>query len=190
MVLVTNVGGSELIFPLSCDWAAPRRPRRESPSSDCRRRWASSAANTRRDEVTKTDNEGNETVVVDGIDDKRLLLDEREFFQVLTATKREGNTASRMVRDAWDGRPLINLTKHSPARCIKPHISIVGHITEDELRRELGLISMANGYANRFLFACVRRSNKLPFGGNLQQSAIDALGKENRDRRTLRMLAA
>ena len=46
-------------------------------------------------------------IVDKGVDDKRLLLDEREFFQALTVMKRDGNTVSRMVRDAWDGRPLI-----------------------------------------------------------------------------------
>ena len=42
----------------------------------------------------------------------------------------------------------------------------------------LDVVSMVNGYANRFLFACVRRSKYLPFGGNLEQSAIEALAQE------------
>ena len=114
-------------------------------------------------------------------DDKRLFLDEREFFQALTVMKREGNTVSRIVRDAWDSRPLASLTKNSPARVMEPHISISAHITEDELRRTLDQTSMANGYANRFLFVCVRRSKELPHGGSLGQSAIDALAREVRE---------
>ena len=133
-----------------------------------------------RDEVTETDKEGNEFIKVQGVVDKRLFLDEREFFQALTVMKREGNTVSRIVRDAWDSRPLASLTKNSPARVMEPHISISAHITEDELRRTLDLTSMANGYANRFLFVCVRRSKELPHGGNLQPSVIDALAKEVR----------
>ena len=39
-----------------------------------------------------------------GIDDKRLLLDEREFYSALEVMKREGNILSRIVRDAWDCR--------------------------------------------------------------------------------------
>ena len=35
---------------------------------------------------------------------------------------------------------------------------------------------MANGYANRYLFACVRRSKLLPFGGAQSQEVIERLG--------------
>jgi Protein of unknown function (DUF3987) len=44
-------------------------------------------------------------------------------------------------------------------------VSIVGHVTIEELNRYLTRTEMANGLANRFLFACVRRSKALPFGG-------------------------
>jgi hypothetical protein len=101
-----------------------------------------------------------------GVEDKRLLLDEREFYQALAVMRRDGNILSRVVRDAWDCRPRIaSLTKNSPACATNPMISISGHITEDELTRELDRVGMANGYANRFLFACVRRARILPHGG-------------------------
>jgi hypothetical protein len=45
-------------------------------------------------------------------------------------------------------------------------VSVIGHITVDELRRYLTRTEMGNGLANRFLFACVRRSKELPFGGD------------------------
>jgi hypothetical protein len=35
---------------------------------------------------------------------------------------------------------------------------------------------MANGFANRFLFAAVKRSKKLPFGGDLGADEITNLG--------------
>ena len=109
--------------------------------------------------------------------DKRLLLDEREFFQALAVMKREGNIISRIVRDAWDCRPVIaNLTKHSPTRATGAFIALIGHITGDELRQSLDHTSMANGFANRFLFACVKRSKVLPFGGALVAEAIVKLG--------------
>jgi DNA polymerase I-like protein with 3'-5' exonuclease and polymerase domains len=105
-------------------------------------------------------------IVDAGIDDKRLLLDEREFFQALTVMRREGNTLSRVLRDAWDCRETIGaLTKHSPTHATNALISVVGHITAEELRETLDHTSIANGYANRFLFACIRRGQKLlPFG--------------------------
>ena len=49
-------------------------------------------------------------------------------------------------------------TKNSPLKATGTHISIIGHITFDELRATLDRTSMFNGFANRFLYACVRRS--------------------------------
>jgi hypothetical protein len=110
---------------------------------------------------------GEETLLDPGIADKRLLLDEREYQQALTVMTRPGNTVSRIIRDAWDGRDHIeSLTKNSPARVTNPMISIVSHITVEELRESLDRTAMANGYANRFLFACVRRGQLLPHGGD------------------------
>jgi hypothetical protein len=129
-----------------------------------------------RDPITKENDKGKEVVVDKGVKDKRLLLDEREFFGALAVMQRQGNIVSRVVRDAWDGRDLQTLTKNSPLYASEPMVSIVGGITADELRRTLDQTSMANGYANRFLFACVRRARVLPFGGSLKQKEIDALG--------------
>jgi uncharacterized protein DUF3987 len=44
--------------------------------------------------------------------------------------------------------------------------------------------SMANGYANRFLFACVRRARLLPHGGDLDDSALRELAMRTRERIT------
>jgi hypothetical protein len=112
-----------------------------------------------------------------GVDDKRLLLDEREYQQALTVMTRPGNTVSRIIRDAWDGREHIeSLTKNSPARVTNPHISIVSHITIEELRESLDRTAMANGYANRFLFAYVRRAQLLPHGGETDAQTLSYLG--------------
>jgi Protein of unknown function (DUF3987) len=113
-----------------------------------------------------------------GVDDKRLLLDEREYQQALTVMTRPGNTVSRIIRDAWDDRERIgSLTKNSPARVTAPMISIVSHITIEELREALDRTAMANGYANRFLFACVRRGQLLPHGGDPNGATITMLGQ-------------
>jgi hypothetical protein len=102
-----------------------------------------------------------------GVADKRLLLDEREFYSALEVMKREGNILSRIVRDSWDCRPVLRtLTKNNQTRVTNGFISIVGHITIEELRQKLDHTSMANGYANRFLYGCVHRSKMLPFGGD------------------------
>jgi len=119
-----------------------------------------------RDAITKTV-KGKEEVVDEGERDKRLLIVQSEFAGVLQAIRREGSLLSTVMRDAWDGKDLKTLVKHSPARATGAHISIIGHITGTELRYLMDRISMANGLGNRFLIACVKRSNVLPFGGSL-----------------------
>lgn len=107
-----------------------------------------------------------ETVLVDpGVSDKRLLVVESEFAQALRQTARNGNTLSATVRAAWDTGDLRTLTKNDPVIATGAHISIIGHITVPELRAELTETDRANGFANRFLFALVKRSKLLPFGG-------------------------
>lgn len=119
---------------------------------------------------------GYETVQVDpGVTDKRLLVVETEFVGVLKVAAREGNILSAVVRQAWDDGTLRGMSKTSPARATKSHISIVGHITAEELRRHLGKTEAVNGFANRFLFAFVRRSKLLPEGGQpVDLAAISA----------------
>jgi hypothetical protein len=101
-----------------------------------------------------------------GIADKRLMVVETEFASVLKNIGREGNILSPMTRQAWDSGNLRTLNKKNPVRASGAHISIIGHITSEELRRCLTETEMANGFGNRFLWLCVRRSKFLPEGGN------------------------
>jgi hypothetical protein len=111
----------------------------------------------------------------DPLADKRLLAVESEFARVLAVAAREGNTLSAVLRQAWDTGDLRTMTRKDPLCASGAHISIVGHITAAELLRRLGDTEIANGFANRFLFALVRRSRKLPEGGQLDPAALDDL---------------
>jgi hypothetical protein len=118
---------------------------------------------------------GYETVVKDeGEPDKRLLLVESEFANVLKQTERQGNTLSTVIRDAWDKGKLSPLTKNSPLVATNPHVSIIGHITREELLRYLTATESANGFANRFLWVLARRSKLLPYGGRPDPAAVAA----------------
>jgi hypothetical protein len=111
-----------------------------------------------------------EDVIVDpGEDDKRLLVVESEFANVLKQVSREGNTLSPVMRDAWDHGDLATLTKNNPTKATGAHISIIGHITKDELKRYLTLTEAANGFGNRHLWFCVKRSKVLPEGGRIHE---------------------
>ena len=119
---------------------------------------------------------GHETVIADaGVDDKRLCVSEGEFANVLKVMAREGNTLSPVIRSAWDSDNLRTMTKNSEARATGAHISIIGHITRDELRRLLSETESANGFGNRFLWLAVRRSKCLPEGGNIDSEALNDL---------------
>jgi hypothetical protein len=131
-----------------------------------------------RDEVKKWDSKADQFETIDpGVRDKRLMLTEAEFASVLAVMARPGNTLSATIRKAWDGHTLSILTKNSPLKATGAHISIVAHITEDELRASITRTAMANGFANRFLLICVRRSKLLPFGGSLDDAEIQTLGE-------------
>jgi hypothetical protein len=119
--------------------------------------------------------ESRDEIVDPGIADKRLMVTEAEFASALAVMQRHGNTLSSVIRSAWDGGRLGTITKNSSLTATGAHISIVGHITEDELRANLTRTDMASGLANRFLFACVRRSKHLPFGGDLDEATIQKL---------------
>jgi hypothetical protein len=102
-----------------------------------------------------------EVLVDEGVTDKRLIIVEAEFGRTLRVGHRDGNTLSPVVRDAWDDKPLRNMTKNNPLTATGAHVTIVGHITVDELVVEMTSADLAYGYANRFLFACVQRSKLL-----------------------------
>jgi len=123
--------------------------------------------------------------VINGIADKRLYLIEEEFASVLAVMKRPGNTLSPLMRRAFDGGSLALLTKNSNNVATNSHISMAAHITDHELKRELTVTDMANGFANRLLIAMVKRGALLPHGGNLSNRVIEDLG-----RRTQQALAA
>jgi hypothetical protein len=114
-------------------------------------------------------------IVDNGIDDKRLLAAEGEMAQPFQAAGRDGNTLSAVLRQAWDGTSLRVLAKSNKNACKEPHISILGNITEEELRRLLTNTDRANGFGNRFLWCCASRSKHLPLGGNVDQAALHSL---------------
>lgn len=110
-----------------------------------------------------------------GVEDKRLCILETEFASVLNRFRRDGNTLSAVIRDAWDGRTLSTLTKNSPLTATDPHISIVAHITGTELLKCLNETEQANGLGNRFIWVCAKRTQLLPEGGKVSAEVLDGL---------------
>jgi len=119
-----------------------------------------------------------EEIVDAGVTDKRLFVVEPEFSRLLQASKREGNTLSEIIRQAYDGGNLEIMTKTSPMRATDPHISIAGHITPAELKKRLTDTDATSGFANRFTPLYVERQRALPEGGDIEKPEIQhALGE-------------
>jgi hypothetical protein len=100
-----------------------------------------------------------------GVNDKRLLVIEPEFDNVLSQVKRDGNTLSATIRNLWDGRDLEPMSKSgqkSGERATRPHVVIMGHITAFELRLKSTENDAANGLLNRFITVFVHRPKLVP----------------------------
>ncbi|MDP9398304.1 MAG: hypothetical protein M3P96_11025 [Actinomycetota bacterium] len=98
-----------------------------------------------------------------GATDKRLLVIESEFARVLGITRREGNTLSEVLRGMWESGAAAVLTRGQPLACTGAHVSIIGHVTQRELRIKLAERDVAGGLVNRFLPLVVDRSQLLPY---------------------------
>jgi hypothetical protein len=94
--------------------------------------------------------------------DKRLWLLESEFANVLHQGKRDGNTLSTALRDAWDGRTLAPIIKKARIKASLPHIAISGAITPSELISVIDRRELSNGFANRFIIFWAERERLVP----------------------------
>ncbi len=117
-----------------------------------------------------------ESIIVDeGEADKRLLVIEPEFASVLRRMQAESNSLSAVLRQAWDDGNLSTLTRNAPLRATGAHISVVAHITREELIASLTETERANGFANRFLFFLCQRSKCLPEGATVPDDQLRPL---------------
>jgi hypothetical protein len=152
-------------------WAAPR-----DLISGCDRLWASDRIRS-----GLSSGEGLIFHVRDGNEkdtgelDKRLLIVEPEFSSMLRIMARDGNSLSGVLRQAWDTGDLSTLTRNNPLKATGAHVSMIGHTTSEELRRNLESTERANGFANRFLWFVVHRSKLLPDGADVPEDKMNHL---------------
>jgi hypothetical protein len=96
----------------------------------------------------------------------RYLVMIPEFASLLNVMKREGNTMSAILREGWDGNRLRVMTRKDPLDVDDVNLSVIAHVTPEELLNGLTATDRANGFGNRFLVCLVRRSKFLPEGGS------------------------
>jgi hypothetical protein len=108
-------------------------------------------------------------------------LEERESPRALVmesemgATFKRGGRLSQVLRQAWDGKNLSVLTRTDPLRLCAPHISIIGHVTPEELRLKLVGVELVNGFANRFLWPLARRSKYVAMPKSVSSFSMDEI---------------
>ncbi|WP_240523534.1 DUF3987 domain-containing protein [Polaromonas sp. AER18D-145] len=112
---------------------------------------------------------------VEAVLDKRLLVIESEFANVLHQGKREGNTLSAALRDCWDGVSMKPATKSSRLWATDPHIAMIGAVTPGELLGLMASRELTNGFANRFMMFWAERTKMLAFPRATRQDEVDAL---------------
>lgn len=110
-----------------------------------------------------------------GVEDKRLLVIESEFANVLAQIKREGNILSSTLRNLWDGRDIEPLTKSTLMTVTRPHVCVIGHITGHELREKSSENDAANGLLNRFIILHVHRPRLVPLPTPTPDQVLDDL---------------
>ncbi len=118
---------------------------------------------------------------LDAKTDKRLLAYEPEFSRVLKTADRSGNVLSDIMRQAWDGGDLSVMTRQHPLTVTEPHVSLVGHITVDELRALLTDVTTLNGFANRFLWVFAARRRYLPDGDAPSTQALEYFAEDTKN---------
>ncbi len=94
-----------------------------------------------------------------------LLWIEQEYAGVLEDVKRAGSL-SEILRSAWDSDKLENHTKTSSIRARRAHVSLLGHITREELLGLLRRRDISNGLAGRHLWVCARRRRVMTSTGD------------------------
>ncbi len=114
-----------------------------------------------------------------GITDKRLLVIEEEWAKTFTLSASDKSILTPIIRGCYDRIPVGKRNKGDNAYgCKKPHVSIIGNITPDDLRQSLTgkmAVSIANGFLNRFLLVATRRTKFLPRGGRWKAHAAPFL---------------
>lgn len=112
---------------------------------------------------------------VPAIEDKRLLVVESEFANILHQSKRNGNTLSAALRDAFDGTSIRPAVKICPVGATDPHIGIIGDVTPSELRELMHTRELTNGFANRFIFFWAEGDKVLAFPQYTPNDVVETL---------------
>ena len=98
----------------------------------------------------------------EGVSDKRLLIIEAELSHFFKVSERSGNSLTAKLREAYDCPELLqNSNKNSPETATNAYVSMIGHITEAELKTT-NPDNIVNGYINRNTYVHAFRAQRIP----------------------------
>ena len=107
---------------------------------------------------------GYQTLLVDaGVSDKRRLVVESELASRLRVMGREGSTLSPLIRQAWDTGELRTYQEFA-VKATEAHISIIAHVTRDELLRFLTQLRLQMALRIAFYGYALSGANFCPQG--------------------------
>jgi hypothetical protein len=112
--------------------------------------------------------------------EKRAFVIEPEFARLLVVNARDGSTTSMVLRGAWDEGRLQSVRAKEQRLAEGAHLSLLGHVTPDELRAKMPEADFTNGFANRVLLACVKRARRIPSPTPLEPALISTFAKRLR----------
>jgi hypothetical protein len=116
-----------------------------------------------------------------GLVEKRALVVEGEFESILAVKGRAGSTLSAMFRDLYDRAGTVrNTTKKDPQAATGCHVGVIAHVTATELREKLPTTDISNGFLNRFITICARRSKVLAFPKRISSADLAPIAKDIR----------
>ena len=117
------------------------------------------------------------TETIEGVTDKRLLVEQTEFSAVMNQNLRRGNILTDTLRDAYDGETLSTQTLQ-PRTATTPHVSLIGHITPYQLINHECFTSQSfNGSMNRFLIFYANREQYVAIPRAYTQDQADVLAE-------------
>lgn len=107
------------------------------------------------------------------------MIVESELVKLLKLGKNDNNSILAVIRELWDyGGSIQPLTKTTPVRSTKPHISIYGNITPDELKATINVTEIYGGTVNRFLFIFAERLEMVAFPQETQENLVTAMAED------------
>lgn len=87
---------------------------------------------------------------------RELFIIESEYESVLQRGRKDGNSLTSILRQAWETGDLSTLTVNK-REVTDTHLVVVGHITPEALRRYMSGQDVTNGMVNRFVPAITER---------------------------------